>query len=321
MGFLQESRLHNVTLMKYKTGFSYIQKKSSRAFVIALLVSFFIWVLINLSKTYEKSVGVKVLYENIGEGNLVKSTDSVIYIKIQGPGFSLLNNELEQLHYSIDTQKHKSQWNWDVNDYQFKTLFPKSIKVLDVVPKQLNFEVITLAKKKVPVRSQIRVQTKLGYGITNSSLSIDSLLIYGESSVIDKISEIETDSLSFDNVFESVSGEVLLNNKNYDVELEQSSVQYTYDIERFTQGTFQLAIQVINVPKEKKVSIFPKQVSVQFQAPLSLFSSYREEGFGVLVDYNDINNSNTLPIHMEYTPEGVRNAKVLKKSVTYLLIE
>ena len=60
---------------------------------------------------------------------------------------------------------------------------------------------------------------------------------------------------------------------------------------------------------------------MQFQAPLSLFSSYREEGFGVFVDYNDINKSNTLPIHMEYTPEGVRNAKVLKKSVTYLLIE
>jgi YbbR domain-containing protein len=307
--------------MKYKKGFSYIQKKSSRAFVIALLVSFFIWVLINLSKTYEKSVGVNVLYENVSEGNLVKSTDSVIYIKIQGPGFSLLNNELEKLHYSIDTQKYRNQWKWGVNDYQFKTLFPKSIKVLDVVPKQLNFEVITLAKKKVPVKPQIRVQTKLGYGITKSNLSINSILIYGESSVINKISEIETDSLNFDNVFESISGEVLLKNKYDDVILEQPSVHYTYDVERFTQGTFQLTIQIINVPKEKKISIFPKQVSVQFQSPLSLFSSYREEGFGVYVDYNDINNSNTLPIQMEYTPEGVRNAKVLKKSVTYLLIE
>lgn len=307
--------------MNYKTGISYIQKKSSRAFIIALLASFFIWVLINLSKTYEKSVGVTILYENVSEGSLVKSTDSVIYIKIQGSGFSLLNNELEKSHYSIDTKKYKSQWNWGVNDYQFKTLFPKSIKVLDVVPKQLNFEVITLAKRKVPVRSHIRVHTKLGYGITNSSLSRDSILIYGESSVINKVSEIETDSLNFDNVFENVSGEVLLKNKNYDVLLEHRSVKYAYDIERFTQGTFQLTIQIINVPKEKKIAIFPKQVSMQFQAPLSLFSSYREEGFGVFVDYNDINKSNTLPIHMEYTPEGVRNAKVLKKSVTYLLIE
>ena len=307
--------------MKYKTGFSYIQKKSSRAFIIALLASFFIWVLINLSKTYEKTVGIKVLYENVGEGNLVKRTDSVIYIKIQGPGFSLLSNELKKLNYSIDTQKHRSQWNWDINDYQFKKLFPKSLKVLDVVPKQLNFEVITLANKKVPVSAQIRVHTKLGYGITTSGLSRDSILIYGESSVLDKVFKIETDSLNFDNVFESVSGEVLLKNKNYDVKLEHRSVNYIYNIERFTQGTFQLAIQVINVPKEKKIAIFPKQVSVQFQAPLSLFSSYREEGFGVFVDYNDINNSNTLPIHMEYTPEGVRNAKVLKKSVTYLLIE
>ena len=112
--------------MKYKKGFTYIQKKSSRAFIIALLASFFIWVLINLSKTYEKTIVITVLHENVNEGNLVKSADSVLHIKIQGSGFSLLNNKLEKLKYSIDTQKYSSQWNWNVNDYQFKKLFPKS---------------------------------------------------------------------------------------------------------------------------------------------------------------------------------------------------
>jgi len=307
--------------MKYKKGFSYILKKSSRAFTVALLASFFIWVLINLSKTYEKTVSVKVLYDNVNDGNLVKRTDSVLHIKISGSGFSFLNKELEKLEYSIDTREKNNQWNWSINDYQFKTLFPRNVKVLDVAPKQLNFEVTTLAKKKVPVKPQIRVRSKLGYGITNSSFNIDSVLIFGESSVINNISEIETDSLTFDDVIESVSGEVLLKNENNDVKLEHLSVKYSYDIESFTQGGFQLAIQIKNVPKDKKITIFPKQVNIQFQSPLSLFSSYREEGFGVYVDYNDINNSNTLPIHIEYTPEGVRNVKVLKKSVTYLLIE
>jgi len=307
--------------MKYKNGYSYILKKSSRAFTVALLASFFIWVLINLSKTYEKTVKVKVLYDNVSDSNLVKSTDSVLHIKIYGSGFSLLNKELEKLEYSIDTQNNNNQWNWNINDYQFKALFPNSIKVLDVDPKQLNFEVTTLAKKKVPVKSQIRVRSKLGYGITNSSFSIDSVLVYGESSVINNISEIETDSLKFDDVFESISGEVLLKSENNNVKLEHLSVKYTYNIESFTQGAFQLAIQIKNVPKDKKITIFPKQVNIQFQSPLSLFSSYREEGFGVYVDYNDMNNSNILPIHIEYTPEGVRSVKVLKKSVTYLLIE
>ena len=307
--------------MKYKNGFAYIQKKSSRAFIIALLASFLIWILINLSKTYEKTIGVTVSYDNVNEGNLIKSTDSILYIKIQGSGFSLLNNELEKLKYSIDTQKYRNQWNWSVNDYQFKKIFPKSLTVLNVDPKQLNFEVITLAKKKVPIKSQIKVHTKLGYGTTNSTMSLDSILIYGESSVINKVSEIKTDSLSFDNVFVSISGEVALINNNIGVKLEFGKAKYEYVIERYTQGNFQLAIQVKNIPKEKNITIFPKQVTVQFQAPLSLFSSYRAEGFGVYIDCNDINNSNILPIHIEYIPEGVRNVKTLKKSVTYLLIE
>jgi len=307
--------------MKYKNGLSYIQKKSSRAFVIALLASFFIWVLINLSKTYEKTVLVAVLYGNVKDGNLVKSNDSVLNIKIQGSGFSLLNNQLEKLKYSIDTQKNKNKWSWGVNDYQFKRLFPKSIEVLNVDPKQLDFKVTILAHKKVPIKPQIRVHTKLGYGITSSNLSVDSVLIYGESSIINKISEIKTDSLYFDGVLDNISGQVLLDNEVSDVKLEHKSVKYRYDVERFTQGEFQLPIQIKNVPKDKKLAIFPKQVNVQFQSPLSLFSDYRAEGFGVYVDYNEINNSNSLPLHMEYIPEGVRNVKVLKKSVTYLLIE
>jgi len=289
--------------------------------MVTLLASFFIWLLINLSKTYEKTVGVKVLYKNVNQGNLVKSTDSLLYIKIQGSGFSLLNSELEKLHYLIDTHKYKSHWNWGMNDYQFSVLFPKGIKVLDVVPKQLSFEVIKLAKKRVPIKSQLSIHTKLGYGITKSNLSIDSVLIYGESSVINKITEIKTDSLNYNDVFENLSGEIMLSNSNNDLTLQQNSIEYSYEIERYTQGSFQLTIEVKNVPKNKIVTIFPKQVTMQFESPLSIFSSYREEGFGVFVNYNDINKTNTLPIYLEETPEGVKNVRVLKKLVTYLLIE
>jgi len=306
--------------MNYKNGLSYIQKKSSRAFVISLLVSLFVWGLINLSKTYEKTITVHVLYKNLEEGTFVKSIDSTLTIKVKGSGFTLINNKLKSLNYTIDTKKGINEWVWEANGYQFNELFSKNIKVLSVIPKRIKFKIKTLAKKKVPIQSKIIVKTKLGYGVISSSLSKDSIMIYGDKLNIDSISEIRTDSLFFDTVFEKLEGEVSLKNENKSVQMETQKVKYSYDIERFTQGDFQVNIEIKNMPKEKKLTIFPKQVNVQFQSPLSLFSDYRAESFGVFVDFNEISASNALPIHIEYIPKGVRNVKVLKKSVTYIVI-
>jgi len=306
--------------MNYKNGLTYIQKKSSRAFVISLLVSLFVWGLINLSKIYEKTVTVHVLYKNLEDGTFVKSNDSILTIKVQGSGFILMNNKLKSLNYTIDTKKGNNEWVWEANGYQFNDLFSKNVKVLSVTPKRINFKIKTLAKKKVPIRSKVIVKTKLGYGVVDSYLSKDSIMIYGDKLNIDSISEIKTDSLYFDAVFEKIVGDVGLKNENKNIQLETQKVKYSYDIERFTQGDFQINIEIKNLPKEKKLTIFPKQVNVQFQSPLSLYSDYRAESFGVYVDFNEISASNTLPIHIEYIPKGVRNVKVLKKSITYIVI-
>ena len=306
--------------MNYKKGLTYIQKKSSRAFLISLLVSLLVWGLINLSKIYEKTITVHVSYHNLDEGTFVKNNDSILTIKVQGSGFALMNTKLNSLNYSIDAKKGNKEWVWEANGYQFNELFSKNIRVLSVAPKRIKFKVQTLAKKKVPIQSEVIVKTKLGYGIIDSNLSKDSIMIYGDKLNIDSVSEIRTDNLYFDAVFEKIEGEVSLKNENSNIQLETQKVNYSYNIERFTQGDFQVGIEIKNMPKEKKITIFPKEVNVQFQSPLSLFSDYRAEYFGVYVDFKEMNESNLLPIHIEYTPKGVRNVKVLKKSVTYIVI-
>ena len=306
--------------MNYKNGLTYIQKKSSKAFLISLLVSLFVWGLINLSKIYEKTITVHVLYHNLEEGTFVKNNDSILTIKVQGSGFTLMNTKLNSLNYSIDAKKGDKEWVWEANGYQFNELFSKNIKVLSVTPQRIKFKIQTLAKKKVPIQSEVIVNTKLGYGIIDSKLSKDSIMIYGDKLNIDNVSEIRTDSLYFDAVFEKIEGVVGLKNENANIQMEAQKVNYSYNIERFTQGDFQVGIEIKNLPKDKKITIFPKEVNVQFQSPLSLFSDYRAEYFGVYVDFKEISESNLLPIHIEYTPNGVRNVKVLKKSVTYIVI-
>ena len=307
--------------MAYKKGLVLMRQKSSKMFLFAFLVSLTIWLLINLSKTYEKIVTVNISYINLEKGTFVKNSDSILKVKIKGSGFSLLSYKLSDLNFGIDTHKHNNNWDWEPDDSELNALFPKSISVVNATPRKVFFDVKMLSKKKVPIVSQLQVKPKLGYGITTYNLAKDSIFIYGDQTNIDTISFINTESLVFKNSTESISGQVSLNYQNSDIQIQYKTVNYSYEIERFTQGDFSVKIKLKNTPEDKKVTIFPKEVHVQFQGPLSQFNKYKADEFGVFVDINDINETNSLPIYIDYLPKGVVNAKVLKKSVTYLLLE
>ena len=306
--------------MGFLNSFSYILKRSSRAFIVALIVSFSIWILINLSKTYQKIIPVKVIYTNTNNNTLTQTTDSVLKVKIEGTGFSLLRKKINNLTYKIST-KNTKQWVWDANDDQFKALFPKTINVLSVSPKIVNYKLIKLSEKKVPITNKIEVNTKIGYAITNISISKDSLTIYGPLSILENINYIQTDSIVFNDVYEDIKGNISLHNSLEEIKLEFTSIPYKYSVERFTQGSFLLDVKVKNIPEGKSIKVFPKQVKLQFQSPLSLYSKLDKDQFSVFVDYKEINSSSTLPVKIDYVPESVKNIKLIKNSVTYLLIE
>ena len=307
--------------MGYKNGLLYIKQKSSRMFLLAFLVSLTIWFLINLSKNYERNVIVQLSYTNLDHGTFVKKTDSVLKVKIVGSGFSLMTQKLDDLSFNIDTQNIHNIWVWEADVSELNKLFSKSISVKSVLPKTIHFKVKTVSKKKVPIIPKIKVVPKLGYGITSYGFTKDSVYIYGEEAIIDSIAYIKTDSLVFENSFESIKGQVALKYANKGFEIEEKEIGYSYEIEQFTQGEFSVGVKVKNALTSKRITIFPKVVQVQFQGPLSQFSKYKADGFSVYVDVNDINETNTLPIYIEQVPEGVVKTRVLKKSVTYLVLE
>jgi hypothetical protein len=307
--------------MTYKKGLLFIQQKSSKMFLMAFLVSLTIWLLINLSKTYEKIIAVNLSYSNLEEGTFVKTSDSILKVKIKGSGFTLLSHKLAELEFEINTQEFQNKWVWETDDSGLNTLFSRNIEVTNVTPRTVVFDIKMLSKKKVPIVSRVKFFPKLGYGITVNNLSKDSILIYGDQVSIDTISAIKTDVRVFDNSIESIRGDIGLDYKNKGIQIETKSIEYSCEIEQFTQGDFLVEVKAKNIPDDKSVTIFPKEVHVQFQAPLSKFIEYKAEDFGVFVDINDINEANALPVYIEYLPKGVVNARVLKKSVTYLVLE
>ena len=109
--------------MGYKNGLLFIKQKSSRMFLLAFLVSLTIWFLINLSKNYERNVIVHVSYTNLDHGTFVKKTDSVLKVKIEGSGFSLMTQKLHDLNVNIENLKLDELENYETVPSLEKVLF------------------------------------------------------------------------------------------------------------------------------------------------------------------------------------------------------
>lgn len=306
--------------MNFNLVLNFFKTKNFKFSIIALTASLLLWFTINLSKEYSKVVTVNLEFENVKDGNLLKCKDSTVLVKLKGSGFSLLSSDFSDLRYKIDVSKQTSEWDWYQNKYNFNQIFPNTTAVLSVEPSRISYSQQQLFSKKVPIKNNIEVQTKLGYGITNINLVPDSILIYGYEKEISVINQVTTSTIKFDAVTDSISGSVDLLFGENTIQSAVHKITYAYAIERYTQGDFTIPIQLINIPENVDISIFPKQVNIQFEAPLSLYKNYTPEQFLFTVDCSKINEEKQLVINQDLIPNGMTNVRLLKKTVTFLVM-
>jgi hypothetical protein len=69
-----------------------------------------------------------------------------------------------------------------------------------------------------------------------------------------------------------------------------NTVTITGEVDKFTEGRFLVPVNVINIPKDIKITPFPKEIEVVFQAGLSNFNKISKSSFSVVFDYMQYKN-------------------------------
>jgi len=65
-------------------------------------------------------------------------------------------------------------------------------------------------------------------------------------------------------------------------------------VDKFTEGTFKIPVTIINVPFGVKVTTFPKEIEVIYQAGLSNFSKITQNDVSVVFDYKQYENDSLI---------------------------
>jgi len=165
---------------------------------------------------------------------------------------------------------------------------------------------------------------KVGYNLIKELKIIpDSIQISGPKTSLDSISEISTNILVLNEVYTDIKEVLKLKiPKIKNISMETVSVTVIGEVDKFTEGRFTLPVIIINKPEGVKISPFPKEIEVIFQAGLSNFSKIKKSNITVVFDYLQYKNDSLVryltPI-VEQKSDLISTLKIHPSQIEFLI--
>lgn len=280
------------------------------------------------SKQYTIPVELPLSYENVPMDKLLgENNPETITLRIRDYGFNLaryrlippsLNIDLQrtveeggQLVYNLEQEKADivNQLNLDFDDLAF---LQNSLRV--------NYE--QKAVKTVNIVSQIGLNFAVGYSaLEEVKLEPDTVRVSGPASIIDTLTEVNTESLRINNINSNLKGTVRLDKTGLQqVTFFQDEINYSLRTDKFTEGKIEIPIELQNVPQGNNIAIFPKDVVVFYQVSLNDFDKIKPTAFKVVVDFrNEIPREGYLLAQVVQKPALVNNVRLSENRIQFVV--
>ena len=300
-----------------------------RVFLLFLMLSFLFWSLIKLSKEYISDVEFDLAYSDIPNNKLIQNEpDQKVKLTLKTIGFKLLRYQFRKqvLDYSL-TEIEKKSGSMYFSETRSNTNFLQAqlsaeTVVLNVEPDTLFFDLGVKRSKKVPVISQVEFAFKTGFSFVGDySLEPKEITISGPEKVIDTIKEVYTTRLQMKDISENFEQSVGMIVPTESVVLSDESIVVKGEVDKITDGSYNLPFEVINLPRNVIISTYPKEVKVIYQVALKDYNKIPENGFRVQCDFKQtqVNELDYLIPVLVDKPEIITNVKIVPNKVEFLL--
>lgn len=307
------------------------KNKKINVFFLFLISAFGILILTKLSKQYTNTIVFDIEKINVPQENVVlNDTNAVLRLTLKTHGFKWLNYYVTKpkivIDFSNDVYKDDSVFLWHKSRiFLNNTQFDKQVELLHMSPDTLVFPYGVNFMKKVPVKLKSHINFASGYDVSEAyTLEPDSVEIIGPDLLVKGIRFIETDSVELTNIRENILEKLQLNlpEHNGDLKFSNTNVYLKAKVEKFTEGTIVIPVNIINLPKGTNLKYFPKEVNVSYYVSLSDFNSIKNNDFRVVCDYKKTNASQTILIpELVKIPKSVKNTKISQQRIEFIIRE
>ena len=255
--------------------------------ILCVIISFSFWSLNKLSKKKKANISFNINLVDLPE-NLVLDSISTqkINLKIEGTGTS--TSSKKKINISA---KNSANNILIINKHEIASQLESNLKIIDFYPDTIFLFTSKKKTKKVPIKHNIEIHFKDSYWIENSiTLNPDSILIKGTRKELEKVEFIETENAKLFNVSTEINNFIGLK-KNIFFE-EEMQIQFYFNVEKYTEGSIEVPIELINYPKNKKILLFPKKALISYLVSEKNYKNITPHNFKVVCDFKNVDISN-----------------------------
>lgn len=304
------------------------KRSSVKTFSFFLIFSAIVWILVQFSKTYTQLIEIPVNYINAPlDKSISDERPDHVDLQLQDNGFSIYYYKIFNPQLNVDLSKAKES---DTNlvyrlqnhlsevEGQLKIDFENSRIIQEeiVVPFQFKKE------KVIKVVPNLEISYAVGYSADDPvKLSPDSVKVSGPANIIDSIKSVSTRSLKLSKVNKDLDGEVEIDTSGYGkLSFYENSVRYSQEVEKFTEGSAEIAVEVINVPDALNLAYFPKTVVVYYQVNLKQFEQVSSADFRVVCDYKSVSQGDDYMIaQIVEKPAFINSLRLNERRIQFVI--
>ena len=309
--------------------------RRSVAFFLCLLLSGLFWLLTSLSKEYVDEIEIPVSYENYPENLLlVNKPTEIVKAEVKGFGFDLLwhwlNFEKVDIEIAADPNSLKSIVRNGARVHYVLTedktgkldkLGDEQLEILSIKPDTLYLNFKPLFTKSIPVKLDAEISHLKQFGADGAPIIEPSEIeVSGLKELVSEIDVILTEPQSWTDLDESITAEVNLVNDNDPrlVRYSTEKVSVALNVVEFTEGTVTVPITVVS--GSRSVKVFPSEVEVKYQVPLSDYEDVKPEMFEAEVVLNkESEKQSLLTVSLTKSPTQVRQIRINPVQVEYIV--
>ncbi len=307
---------------------NFLKKSNLQTFGFFLFFSAFVWFLVQLSKDYTQVVSFPLEYVNPPmDKSIAEEKPKSVEVRMQDKGFNILYYKLYKPELLIDLEQTRTEegrlvYSIEANREDIASQLNIDFEKTRFLSDEINIAFQPKKLKRLKVVPELNLSFAVGYSANEEiSLEPDSIDVSGPESIIDTISEVSTFPLNINNINKDIQGKVAIDTTGLGMlSFYQTQVNYTMEVEKFTEGEIQVPVEVRNVPEDVNLSIFPKEVKLFYQVNLKQYEMVRAEDFSVVCEYEDIREGQDyLLAEVRRKPDYVTNIRLSERKIQFII--
>ena len=310
-------------------------RKKAMIFSFFLLLSVVFWFMNALSENYTTDIKYPVVYRKFPDDKvLIGDLPEHLTLTVNAHGYTLLRYSLGTRHiplvFNVRSFYMNQSTRQDSSLYYIETRYAQEyfakqlsseFQILEIKPDSLYFRFANVVSKKIPVFIDLTYSLdKQLILMSGPEVVPDSVMVSGPDYILDTLQQVATKNTDVGLIQQSVSKTLdLLKVKNTKLIREQVTVKF--EVEKFTEKTLQIPIEVINIPDTTKLKTFPNIVKVTCQVGLSEYDKLQVSMFSAIVDFAEAQAglSNKIIVEITRQPEFIKTLKHSPRTVEYLI--